>query len=167
MLRRHWHMQLRPSMGGKNKMRQSRESKVKRGFWLIAVLVTLGSITLQRGYAQQDNPTACTLATLHGRYVFDATGYNIVHGIAIPKTVVEFLKFKGDGSLTSIATVVVGGIKIQDDARDLPPIFSPGITRLSPDLGAPTLPLQIRFHHLKSRLRTAKPCERSRTKPRS
>src|SRR5580704_6865105 len=50
---------------------------------------------------------------------------------------------------------------------DLPPIFSPGITRLSPDLGAPTLHLQIRFHHLKSRLRTAKPCERSRTKPRS
>jgi hypothetical protein len=103
-------------MGGKNKMRQSRESKVKRGFWLIAVLVTLGSITLQRGYAQQDNPTACTLATLHGRYVFDATGYNIVNGIAVPKTVVEFLKFRGDGSLTSIATVVVGGIKIQDDA---------------------------------------------------
>ncbi len=50
---------------------------------------------------------------------------------------------------------------------DLPPIFSPGITRLSPDLGAPTLHLQIRFHHLKSRLRTAEPCERSRTKPRS
>jgi hypothetical protein len=97
-------------------MRQSQESKVKRGFWVIAVLVTLGSITLQRAYAQEDDPTACTLATLHGRYVFDATGYNVVNGIAVPKTVVEFLKFRGNGSLTSIATVVVGGIKIQDDA---------------------------------------------------
>jgi hypothetical protein len=83
---------------------------VKRfGFWVIAVLITLGSITLQQGYAQEKTPTTCSLATLNGVYVFDATGFNIVNGIAVPKTVVEFLTFKGDGSLTSLGTAVVGG----------------------------------------------------------
>jgi hypothetical protein len=97
-------------------MRQGQKSKSKLGSWVIAVLVTLGSITLQQGYAQQENPTTCTLATLHGRYVFDATGYNIVNGSAVPKTVVDFLTFSGDGSLTSIATAVVGGHIIANDA---------------------------------------------------
>lgn len=85
------------------------------GFWVIAVLLALGSITLQTAYAQE-NTASCTQATLHGRYVFDATGYNIVNGVAVPKTVVEFLTFKGDGNLASLATVVVGGNKIQDNA---------------------------------------------------
>jgi hypothetical protein len=91
-------------------MRQRKKSDLKSvGFWVIAVFVTLGSVTLQKGYAQQENPTVCTLATLRGRYVFDATGYNIVNGSPVPKTVVDFLTFRGDGSLTSIATAVVGG----------------------------------------------------------
>ena len=34
----------------------------------------------------------------------------------MPKTVVEFLTFSGDGSLTSIATAVVGGNIIANDA---------------------------------------------------
>jgi hypothetical protein len=98
-------------------MRQRKQSDLKSvGFWVIAVFVTLGSITLQPGYAQQENPTECTLATLRGRYVFDATGYNIVNGSPVPKTVVEFLTFKGDGSLTSIATAVVDGNIIANDA---------------------------------------------------
>lgn len=75
---------------------------------MVAILITLGSITLQQGYAQQADPTGCTLATLHGRYVFDAMGYNIVNGSAVPKTVAEFLTFNGDGSLTTIGTAVVG-----------------------------------------------------------
>jgi hypothetical protein len=86
------------------------------GLWAIAALIMAGPMTLQQSYAQEEAPARCKPATLQGRYVFDATGYNIINGIAVPKTVVEFLKFKGDGSLTSIATVVVGGAKIQDDA---------------------------------------------------
>lgn len=78
------------------------------------ILITLGSLTVQQGYAQA-NTRGCTLATLHGRYVFDATGYNIVNGSAVPKTVVDFLTFRGDGSLTSIATAVVGGTIIAND----------------------------------------------------
>src|SRR5206468_12712124 len=50
---------------------------------------------------------------------------------------------------------------------DLPPIFSPGIMRLSPVLGSPTLHLQSHSHHRKKRFRPAEPCERSRTEPRS
>jgi hypothetical protein len=76
---------------------------------MVAILITLGFITLQQGYAQQADPARCTLATLHGRYMFDATGYNIVNGSAVPKTVAEFLTFNGDGSLTTIGTAVVGG----------------------------------------------------------
>jgi hypothetical protein len=97
-------------------MTQEQKTNVKRvALWAIAALITVGPMTMQQGYAEEA-PAACTLATLHGRYVFDATGYNIINGIAVPKTVVEFLRFRGDGSLTSIATVVVGGTKIQDDA---------------------------------------------------
>jgi len=98
-------------------MTHTQGPRVKRfGFWVIAVLSTLGSITLQQGYGQGKESTACSLATLNGVYVFDATGFNMINGVAIPKTVVNFLTFKGDGSLTSIATAVVGGIKVADDA---------------------------------------------------
>jgi hypothetical protein len=50
---------------------------------------------------------------------------------------------------------------------DLPPIFSPGIMRLSRVLGSPTLHLQSHSDHRKKRLRPAEPCERSRTEARS
>lgn len=83
--------------------------------WVIAVFVMLGSIAPQQGYAKEP-PATCSQATLTGRYVFGATGYNFVNGSAVPKTVTEFLTFQGDGSLTSIATLVIGGTKIQDDA---------------------------------------------------
>jgi len=96
-------------------MRQ--ESNMKRlGFWMIAVFVTLGFITLQQGYAQEKDPTECSLATLNGLYVFDATGYNIVNGSPVPKAVAEFLNFKGDSTLTSLATLSVNGNIVQHDA---------------------------------------------------
>jgi hypothetical protein len=82
--------------------------------WAIALFATLSVATLQRGFAQDQD--VCSLATLNGRYAFDATGWNIVNGSAVPKTVVEFLTFKGDSTLTSIATAVVGGNIIANDA---------------------------------------------------
>jgi hypothetical protein len=76
-------------------MTQEQKTNVKRvALWAIAALITVGPMTMQQGYAEEA-PAACTLATLHGRYVFDATGYNIINGIAVPKTVVEFLRFRG------------------------------------------------------------------------
>jgi hypothetical protein len=91
-------------------MRQGQKSDLKCGvFAVIAVLVTLGSTTLQQGYAQERNSTTCTLATLHGQYVFDATGYDISNSTPAPKAVVELLTLKGDGTLTSLATVSLNG----------------------------------------------------------
>jgi hypothetical protein len=86
-----------------------RQSSMKRvALWVIAVFVILGSLTLQQGYAEE-NETTCTLATLQGQYVFDATGYDIVNSTPAPKAVVELLTLKGDGTLTSLATVSLDG----------------------------------------------------------
>ena len=42
----------------------------------------------------------CTLNTLRGPYVFAASGYNIVAGVAQPKAIVEIIDFNGDGTLS-------------------------------------------------------------------
>ena len=89
-------------------MRQ--ESNVKVAFfWATAVLVMLGSIGLRQGVAQSVSEKGCTLATLNGVYVFDATGYDIVNSAPAPKAIVEFLTFHGDGTLNSLATVSLDG----------------------------------------------------------
>ena len=41
----------------------------------------------------------CTLRTLRGTYVFSASGFNIVAGVAQPKAIVEVIVFNGDGTL--------------------------------------------------------------------
>ena len=50
------------------------------------------------GVALADN--GCTLKTMCGSYVFAANGYNIVAGVAQPKTIVEVIDFNGDGTLS-------------------------------------------------------------------
>jgi len=50
------------------------------------------------GVALADND--CTLKTMRGSYVFAANGYNIVAGVAQPKTIVEVIDFNGDGTLS-------------------------------------------------------------------
>jgi|SRR5437870_4007901 len=47
-----------------------------------------------------DDTKGCSVATLNGVYVFAATGYNIVSGLAQPKAIVEVIDFNGDGTLT-------------------------------------------------------------------
>lgn len=80
------------------------------GVWaVLGILITVGVIIVPQGYAQ-DRETQCSLVTLNGTYLFDATGFNMVNGAVVPKTVVEFITFKGDGSLTTLGTAVVGGI---------------------------------------------------------
>ncbi len=88
-------------------MRQ--KSSVKRlAFCVIALCVSFGAFMSQQGYAQEAS-TACTLATLKGAYVFNATGYDIGSSGPAPKAIVESLIFKGDGTLTSLATVSLNG----------------------------------------------------------
>jgi hypothetical protein len=42
----------------------------------------------------------CTLKTLRGSYVFAATGFTIVAGVAQPKAIVEVIDLNGDGTLS-------------------------------------------------------------------
>jgi len=98
-------------------MRSAQGSRARRfGFWVIAVLVTFGSITVQEGLAQQKSTfSGCTSATLKGTYIFEASGYNIVNSVPQPKAVVEYLSFAGDGTLSSVATAVVNGSVVGGD----------------------------------------------------
>jgi|tagenome__1003787_1003787.scaffolds.fasta_scaffold20462382_2 hypothetical protein len=59
-----------------------------------------------------DNDTReCSVATLQGQYVFHASGFNILAGVAQPKAIVELIHFNGDGSLYSpAATVSINGV---------------------------------------------------------
>ena len=61
---------------------------------LVAAAMALGVSSV----ALADND--CTLKTLRGSYVFAANGYNIVSGVAQPKTIVEVIEFNGDGTLS-------------------------------------------------------------------
>jgi hypothetical protein len=57
-----------------------------------------------------DDAGACSVATLRGSYLFAASGYNIVGGIAQPKAIVEAIRFDGNGALTvPAATVSING----------------------------------------------------------
>jgi hypothetical protein len=61
-----------------------------------------------------EGKNACALDTLDGLYIFAATGYNIVSGLAQPKAIVEFIRFNGDGTLTvPAATHSINGVVAQ------------------------------------------------------
>ena len=56
----------------------------------------------------------CTSRTLRGTYVFSATGFNIVAGVAQPKAIVEVIHFNGDGTLSvPSATLSANGVIIR------------------------------------------------------
>jgi len=53
----------------------------------------------------------CGPQTLSGSYVFTASGFSIVDGVAQPKAIVEGIDFNGDGTLISpFATVSLNGV---------------------------------------------------------
>jgi len=57
---------------------------------------------------------ACTERTLRGRYVFSASGFNIVAGVQQPKAIVEVIAFNGDGTLAvPAATVSLNGVIVR------------------------------------------------------
>lgn len=66
---------------------------------------------------------ACALHTLHGSYLFVASGFNIVGGVAQPKAIHEALEFNGDG------TVTVTGVTLSVNGNiSHPPAGSGGYT---------------------------------------
>jgi hypothetical protein len=53
----------------------------------------------------------CSEATLEGLYVFSASGFNIVQGLAQPKAVTELIRFNGNGTVTvAAATANLNGV---------------------------------------------------------
>jgi hypothetical protein len=76
-----------------------------------AVLVIL--LILAAGSPALGHEPGCSLATLDGLYVFSATGFVTPPGAAaIPKAIVELIRFSGDGTVTvpSVTLSVNGAI---------------------------------------------------------
>lgn len=73
------------------------------------ICLTAMIFSSDKAQAQATSQT-CGVQTLHGLYVFDAHGWNISNGVAVPKAIVEGVDFKGDGTLVSpFATVSING----------------------------------------------------------
>src|SRR5664279_5563608 len=79
---------------------------IKQAVIGVAIAVGVSGVSLA-----DDTKKGCTLDTLDGLYIFAASGYNIVAGVAQPKAIVEFIRFNGDGTLTgSAATHSINGV---------------------------------------------------------
>ena len=89
---------------------------------LIKLTLSFAALTLALGHgarAEAHDP-GCSDSTLRGLYVFNATGFNIVAGVAVPKAIVEFIHFNGDGTLTvPAATRSVNGVIARSPADGL------------------------------------------------
>jgi hypothetical protein len=74
----------------------------------LAVLMSFrASVT---GAAAAD-PPGCSVRTLHGRYVFAASGFTLAGGAMVPKAIIEVIDFNGDGTLAvSGATRSLNGV---------------------------------------------------------
>ena len=68
------------------------KSLTKKGLLAASIALGISSIALGAGN--------CTLQTLHGSYVFTASGSTIVDGVAQPKAIIELIEFNGDGTLS-------------------------------------------------------------------
>ena len=65
------------------------------------LLIAMGLITgLAVTTLARANDDMCSAATLHGLYVFHASGYNVSATGTVPKAIVESIRFMGDGTLT-------------------------------------------------------------------
>lgn len=71
-------------------------------------------ITSVQARSEPRHDESCGLNTLRGTYVFAATGFNIVAGVALPKAIVEVIEFNGDGTLSvPAATLSANGVIIR------------------------------------------------------
>jgi hypothetical protein len=65
----------------------------------IGAVTTAHNYDRARGFPGHDG-RSCSERTLRGSYLFAATGFNIVSGVAVPKAINEVIEFNGDGTLT-------------------------------------------------------------------
>ena len=76
-------------------MTMSRSARILPTVVILLLVLTLGS----PAFAQDHH---CSPSALHGLYVFSATGFVTPPGVAaVPKAIVELIRFNGDGTLTT------------------------------------------------------------------
>jgi hypothetical protein len=86
---------------------------------LVVAILALGMVGLAQA-DNDDNGKACSLSTLDSLYLFSASGFNIIGGVAQPKAVVELIRFNGDGTLTGgPATASINGTITRSPAGGL------------------------------------------------
>ncbi len=76
------------------------------GKFVVAAAMVLALSSVARAHDDDDDVKPCRLSTLHGLYVFTASGFNVVGGVAQPKAIVELIDFNGDGTVISGKTTV-------------------------------------------------------------
>ena len=83
---------------------------ITRRFVLVLAVAVAGAASMARAQempaAQNDDDRECSVASLRGLYLFEASGYDIVAGAAQPKAILEEIRFTGDGNLTVPAATV-------------------------------------------------------------
>jgi hypothetical protein len=97
---------------------------------LIKLTLLSAAMTLALGPAAraEEQNHGCSDSTLRGLYVFNASGFNIAAGVALPKAIVELIRFNGDGTLTvPAATRSVNGVIARSPANGV------GTYTLAPD----------------------------------
>jgi hypothetical protein len=84
---------------------------------MVAILA-LGVFGLAWADDDGENGRGCSVSTVRGHYVFAASGFNVVGGVAQPKAIVELIRFNGDGTLTvPAATVSINGTVTRSPAN--------------------------------------------------
>jgi hypothetical protein len=87
------------------------EAIMKATIWTVIAATIAVAMTGVAGAQSGDSENQCSARTLKGSYVLTATGFNIVGGVAQPKTIVELIEFHGNGTLTvSGGTVSINGV---------------------------------------------------------
>jgi hypothetical protein len=82
---------------------------------IAALMMLTASGAAQAKDDKDDDVKQCSVATLHGVYIFHASGFNIVSvgngTVAQPKAIVEVIRFDGDGHIVGgKVTVSLNGI---------------------------------------------------------
>ena len=80
-------------------MKTTMKALAKQSIAAAAIVLAVSGAAQARD--NDDEQKACSVKTLRGLYVFNPSGFNIVGGVAQPKTVLEFIDFNGDGTFTS------------------------------------------------------------------
>ena len=84
------------------------------GIVLAGGVITATLTSSNRNAHADPSQAPCGVHTLRGSYVFNAHGWDIVGGVALPKAIVEGINFNGDGTLVSpFATVSINGTILQ------------------------------------------------------